>query len=98
MDEDLLNEGRRNIRDYLQGQGFFDAEVQVRQDEETQPDTQHIVYSIQPGRQHKLRAIELEGNKRFDARPCASAWGRRLPTCSSRTATIARPFWPTISK
>ena len=30
VDEDLLNEGRRNLRDYLQGQGYFDAVVQVR--------------------------------------------------------------------
>ena len=29
VDEDLLNEGRRNLRDYLQGQGYFDAVVQV---------------------------------------------------------------------
>src|SRR5580704_1697634 len=29
VDEDLLQEGRRNIRDYFQRQGYFDAEVQV---------------------------------------------------------------------
>jgi outer membrane protein insertion porin family len=66
VDEDLLNEGRRNLRDYLQGQGYFDALVQVRQDEDTEHDRQHIVYSIQRGQQHKLRAIELLGNKRFN--------------------------------
>jgi len=86
VDEDLLNEGRRNIREYLQGQGFFDAEVEVHQDEETQLetlldtqlDTQHIVYSIQPGRQHKLRAIELEGNKRFDVATLRERMGTQV--------------------
>lgn len=66
VDEDLLNEGRRNIRDYLQGQGYFDAVVQVRQEEDTKHGQQHIVYVVQPGSQHKLRAIEIDGNKRFD--------------------------------
>lgn len=66
VDEDLLNEGRRNLRDYLQGQGYFDAVVQVRQEEDAQHDRLHIVYSIQRGEQHKLRAIALEGNKRFN--------------------------------
>ena len=66
VDEDLLNEGRRNLRDYLQGQGYFDAVVQVRQEEDAKHDYQHIVYVVQPGSQHKLRAIEIVGNKRFD--------------------------------
>ena len=67
VDEDLLNEGRRNIRDYLQGQGYFDAVVQVRQEEDTAHNLQHIVYAVKEGSQHKLRAIEFTGNKRFDA-------------------------------
>ena len=35
VDEDLLQEGRRNLRDYLQSEGYFDADVQVesRQDD-----------------------------------------------------------------
>jgi outer membrane protein assembly complex protein YaeT len=66
VDEDLLNEGRRNLRDYLQGQGYFEAVVQVRQDEDAGHGEQQIVYSIQPGQHRRLRAIELQGNKRFD--------------------------------
>ena len=67
VDEDLLNEGRRNLRDYLQGHGYFNASVQVRQDDDLAQDRQHIVFSIQRGQQRKLRAIELQGNKRFNA-------------------------------
>jgi len=66
VDEDLLNEGRRNLRDYLQGEGYFDPVVQVRQEEDTQHDLLHIVYSIELGQKRKLKAIEITGNKRFD--------------------------------
>ena len=66
VDEDLLNEGRRNLRDYLQSLGYFDAEVEVRQEEDASHQQQHIVYSIKPGMRSTLRAIEVEGNKLFD--------------------------------
>ncbi|MGB8759617.1 MAG: POTRA domain-containing protein, partial [Candidatus Sulfotelmatobacter sp.] len=47
LDEDLLNEGRRNLLDYLQSRGHFDATVQVQK--ETAPDTVHVTYRIDPG-------------------------------------------------
>ena len=34
VDEDLLNEGRRNLLDYLQDQGYFEAQVQVNRQED----------------------------------------------------------------
>jgi outer membrane protein assembly complex protein YaeT len=78
VDADLLNEGRRNLRDYLEGQGYFDAVVQVRQDEDTSHDRLRIVYSIQRGEQHKLRAIELVGNKRFDTETLRERMGTQV--------------------
>jgi outer membrane protein assembly complex protein YaeT len=66
VDEDLLNEGRRNLRDYLQEQGYFDVEVQVRTDEDPEHDREHIFYSVELGGQNELRAIEIRGNQRFD--------------------------------
>ena len=78
VDEDLLNEGRRNLRDYLQGQGYFDAVVQVRQDEDAEHDREHIVYSIQRGQQHRLRAIDVVGNKRFDTATLRERMGTQV--------------------
>jgi len=78
VDEDLLNEGRRNLRDYLQGQGYFDAMVQVRQDEDTEHDREHIVYSIQRGQRHKLRAIDVVGNHRFDTATLRERMGTQV--------------------
>ncbi|MGC1975648.1 MAG: POTRA domain-containing protein, partial [Candidatus Sulfotelmatobacter sp.] len=66
LDEDLLNEGRRNLLDYLQSRGHFDATVQVQK--ETAPDTVHVTYRIDPGPLHKFDLIEIKGNKYFSRR------------------------------
>jgi len=66
VDDDLLNEGRRNLRDYLQTRGYFDASVDVER--HPVPDNNHlnILYVINPGVRHKLAAVKVEGNKYFD--------------------------------
>lgn len=66
VDDDLLNEGRRNLRDYLQTKGYFDAAVEVER--KATPEKSHldIVYKIDPGIRHKLVAVKTEGNKYFD--------------------------------
>ncbi|MGC2108611.1 MAG: outer membrane protein assembly factor BamA [Candidatus Korobacteraceae bacterium] len=66
VDDDLLNEGRRNLRDYLQTKGYFDAAVEV--DRQPSPEKNHldIVYKIDPGMRHKLASLKVEGNKYFD--------------------------------
>jgi outer membrane protein insertion porin family len=64
VDNDLLNEGAFNIRDYLQQNGYFDAQATV-----------HLVgagtgnvsvqYDVTPGERHKVTAVNLKGNKYF---------------------------------
>jgi outer membrane protein insertion porin family len=66
VDDDLLNEGRRNLRDYLQTRGYFDATVDVERHPVPDNDHLNIVYVIDPGIRHKLAAIKIEGNKYFD--------------------------------
>lgn len=65
VDDDLLNEGRRNLRDYLQTKGYFDVNVEVARRPQG-PDHLNIIYTIDPGQKHKLKAIKVEGNKYFD--------------------------------
>jgi outer membrane protein insertion porin family len=65
VDEDLLNEGRRNIRDYFQTLGYFDCTVTV--DQAVEGDKLKIVYTINKGDRHKLIAIDISGNKYFSA-------------------------------
>ena len=63
VDDDLLNEGKRNLLDYLQSRGFFDASVEFQK--ETGPDDLHVIYRINPGPVHNLVLIEISGNKYF---------------------------------
>ncbi len=63
IDDDLLNEGKRNVLDYLQTRGRFDATVEF--EKETGPDSLRVIYRIDPGPVHKLELIEITGNKYF---------------------------------
>ncbi len=66
VDDDLLNEGRRNLRDYLQTRGYFDASVEVERHPVTDNNHLNIVYIIDPGARRRLVAIKVEGNTYFD--------------------------------
>jgi len=65
VDEDLLNEGRRNLLNYLQSRGYFDAKVGIKQHSEEARNELQIVYVIDAGARHKLVKIEIIGNKYF---------------------------------
>ena len=64
IDNDLLNEGVHNIRDYLQQQGYFDASVEVRVIGEDTP-AERVVFTVDRGIKHKVLDVELKGNKYF---------------------------------
>ena len=61
VDEDLLNEGRRNLLNYLQTRGYFDAKVGIKQHSDSAGNELQIVYAIDPGARHKLVRIEIAG-------------------------------------
>ena len=64
VDRDLLVEGQRNLTDYLQSQGFFDAEVEFKP-QSVRNDQAEIDYIINPGSRHRLVAIQITGNHYF---------------------------------
>ena len=64
VDHDLLIEGARNLRDYLQSAGYFDAEVEFKE-QRVVNDKAAIDYLVNPGSRHKLVAIEIAGNHYF---------------------------------
>ena len=66
MDNDLLVEGRRNLLEYFESEGYFDAEVNFTTEsgaggEET------ITYEIDRASRHKLVSLRIQGNKYFDS-------------------------------
>ena len=65
VDEDLLNEGNRRLRDYFQRQGYFD----VRVDHSAAPqgnDQVTIQYTVQLGTRRRLEKVSIQGNHYFD--------------------------------
>ena len=69
VDEDLLQEGRRNLRDYLQRQGFFDAEVDFTTSEDPQEgqqgSTEVITYRVELGSHRRFVGVAFSGNHYF---------------------------------
>jgi len=90
VDRSLLVEGRRNLIEYLQSQGYFDAKVEF-EDTTPEPGKQVIDYSITPNLRHKLEHIGIAGNHYFDAQTIRE----RL---SITTARFITPRWGRFSQ
>jgi len=65
VDRDLLNEGAYNIKDYLQQQGYFDAQDSVQY---LGKGTSNVTvqFDVTPGKRHRVTAVTISGNKYFD--------------------------------
>lgn len=65
VDEDLLQEGRRNLRNYFQSEGYFDATVEVSSHQDQDEKEQVITYQITRGDRYRLAGVAFDGNKYF---------------------------------
>jgi outer membrane protein insertion porin family len=65
VDTDLLNEGRINLLNYLQGLGYFDAKVELKGPPLSSGNELQIVYLVNAGARHKLVKVEITGNHYF---------------------------------
>ncbi len=65
VDRDLLAEGARNLRDYFQVQGYFDAKIDYQQHDE---ENGVILVEFQAllGERHNFLRLDVTGNKFFD--------------------------------
>jgi outer membrane protein insertion porin family len=72
VDSDLLEEGKRNIRERLERDGYFDASVEYASamrevlSKKWKGEEQVITYTVERGDRHKLIGIEITGNHYFD--------------------------------
>ena len=64
LDDDLLNEGRRNLLNYMQGLGYFDAKVTVQKNPASAGEMR-VTYDIDAGDRHKLLKLAITGNNGF---------------------------------
>jgi outer membrane protein insertion porin family len=64
VDDDLLVEGARNLKDYFQSQGYPDADVTYRT-LPVQNDQLTIEYVISQGVRQKLSHVAIQGNRYF---------------------------------
>src|SRR5580692_7586959 len=73
VDTDLLEEGKRNIRERLERDGYFDAQVnytmetkEVQGKQQKSKVTEEVItYRIERGARHRLVGIEITGNHYF---------------------------------
>ena len=63
LDDDLLNEGRRNLLNYVQSQGYFEANVDLRKETDQAKNSLRVVYKIDSGDRHKVVKVTITGNK-----------------------------------
>ncbi len=64
VDRDLLVEGARNLRDYYQSQGYFDTQVEIKE-QSVINDKAALDFLINTGKRHRLVAISITGNHFF---------------------------------
>lgn len=75
VDEDLLQEGRRSLRDWFERAGYFDTQVSYTVSDAPAEDSSRVVrqaarvvtYQVQRGDHHRLVIVELSGNRYFDS-------------------------------
>ena len=81
VDEDLLNEGNRRLRDFFQRQGYFDVKVdhqsqapaatpakdQSGSNRPSSSDRVDILYTVQLGPRRRVEKVTVDGNHYFDS-------------------------------
>ena len=75
VDEDLLQEGRRSLRDWFERAGYFDAQVSYTVAEAPAEESgttvrraaSVVTYQVERGDHHRLVSVEFTGNKYFSS-------------------------------
>jgi outer membrane protein insertion porin family len=60
-DQDLVEEGQRNLVSFFQAKGYFDVHVQTNVQQ--QPDKIALVYTIDKGKRHQVGDVAFRGNQ-----------------------------------
>ena len=71
VDQDLVDEGERNLTSYFQSKGMFDVKVNSHLNREAVKVS--VVYQVDRVERHRVEAIYFEGNHYFDDAPLLSS-------------------------
>ncbi len=63
VDQDLVDEGQRNLKSYFQNKGYFDVTVDSRVDKRSE--AIDVVYEVSPGSRHRVKGVYFDGNDYF---------------------------------
>ena len=66
VDDDLLNEGNRRLREYYQRLGYFDVKVEHEQQSATAEQVV-ILYTVSLGPRRRVERVSVAGNRYFDS-------------------------------
>jgi len=65
VDADLIEEGRNNIRTYVQQHGYFEATVTAERIDAEFDNAVQINYHVTPGQKHRITDVDIRGNQYF---------------------------------
>ncbi|HMJ62714.1 MAG TPA: BamA/TamA family outer membrane protein, partial [Bryobacteraceae bacterium] len=65
VDPDLLTEGDRELAQYFQGEGYFEATVAHSMSEAAHAGERTITYTVDRGHRHKFVHLDISGNRYF---------------------------------
>ena len=63
VDQDLVDEGQRNLKSYFQTKGYFDATVDSHVDK--RDGMVNVVYEVNRGSKHEVKGVYFDGNHYF---------------------------------
>ena len=89
VDNDLLNEGTYNLREFVEQQGYFDAKVSVRVIGAGTPQ-ERILYTVDRGVKHRVVAVDLKGNTYFGDDLLKERLAVRTTSASNRSGKYSR--------
>jgi outer membrane protein insertion porin family len=72
VDRDLLEEGKRNLRDYLERKGYFNSQVGYKIRDDKEHNLEIITYAVERGTKSRLVGVAFTGNHYFSNELLAS--------------------------
>jgi len=84
IDQDLIEEGKRNIADYFERLGFFDVSVEAQLIEVPSDNAYQINYTIDRGERQKVASINFEGIHHFTPKELLSSLKTKTGGARSR--------------